>query len=166
MKKGYIDEMKPDDWYLVAEIYREGIATGNATFQKDVPSWEEWDANHIQAGRIVLRSEESILGWAALSPISGRCVYKGVAEVSVYVSSRHMGKGIGSLLLGALIEASEQHGYWTLQSGIFPENRASIKLHENHGFRIIGHREKIGMMDGAWRDTVLLERRSKSVGVE
>ncbi|TMU87202.1 N-acetyltransferase family protein [Bacillus sp. BHET2] len=165
MKKEYIDEIKPADWNQVAEIYREGIATGNATFQKDVPSWEVWDANHIQAGRIVMRSEDSILGWAAMSPVSSRCVYTGVAEVSVYVSSRHTGRGIGSLLLDALIEASERHGYWTLQSGIFPENRVSIKLHEKHGFRTIGHREKIGKMDGVWRDTVLLERRSKRVGV-
>ncbi|WP_201712809.1 GNAT family N-acetyltransferase [Rossellomorea arthrocnemi] len=165
MKKGYIDEMRKSDWNQVADIYREGIATGNATFQKDVPSWEEWDANHIEAGRIVVRSEDSIVGWAAMSPVSSRCVYRGVAEVSVYVSTRHAGQGIGSQLLGALIEASEQEGYWTLQSGIFPENRASIKLHEKHGFRIVGHREKIGKMDGIWRDTVLLERRSKFIGI-
>jgi L-amino acid N-acyltransferase YncA len=165
MKKGYIDEMRKDDWNQVAHIYREGIATGNATFQKDVPSWEEWDANHIEAGRIVVRSEDSIVGWAAMSPVSSRCVYRGVAEVSVYVSTRHAGQGIGSQLLDALIEASEQEGYWTLQSGIFPENRASIKLHEKHGFRIVGHREKIGKMDGIWRDTVLLERRSKFIGI-
>jgi L-amino acid N-acyltransferase YncA len=162
----YIDKMKPDDWDQVAHIYHEGIATGNATFQKDIPSWEEWDADHIQTGRIVARSEDSIVGWAAMSPVSSRCVYRGVAEVSVYVSARHAGKGIGSLLLGALIEASEQQGYWTLQSGIFTENVASIKLHEKHGFRMVGHREKIGKMDGVWRDTVLLERRSKTVGVE
>ncbi|MBW3112318.1 GNAT family N-acetyltransferase [Bacillus sp. MCCB 382] len=166
MKKGYIDKMRKEDWGRVADIYREGIGTGNATFQKDVPSWEEWDANHLQTGRIVVRSEDSILGWAAMSPVSSRSVYRGVAEVSVYVSTLHMGKGFGSLLLGALIEASEQHGYWTLQSGIFPENRASIKLHEKHGFRIIGYREKIGKMDGVWRNTVLLERRSKIVGLE
>jgi L-amino acid N-acyltransferase YncA len=165
MKKGYIDEMRKSDWNQVADIYREGIATGNATFQKDVPSWEEWDANHIEAGRIVVRSEDSIVGWAAMSPVSSRCVYRGVAEVSVYVSTRHAGQGIGSQLLDALIEASEQEGYWTLQSGIFPENRASIKLHEKHGFRIVGHREKIGKMDGIWRNTVLLERRSKFIGI-
>ncbi|MCR8847970.1 GNAT family N-acetyltransferase [Rossellomorea sp. SC111] len=162
----YIDEMKPDDWDQVAKIYHEGIATGNATFQNDIPSWEEWDANHIQAGRIVIRLGDSIVGWAAMSPVSSRCVYRGVAEVSVYVSARCAGQGIGSQLLGALIEASEQEGFWTLQSGIFPENRASIKLHEKHGFRIIGHREKIGKMDGVWRDTVLLERRSKIVGIK
>ncbi|PFG07583.1 GNAT family N-acetyltransferase [Bacillus sp. es.034] len=166
MIKGYIDKMRKDDWSQVAEIYREGIATGNATFQKDIPSWEEWDDNHIQAGRIVVRSGDSIIGWAAMSPVSSRCVYRGVAEVSVYVSARHAGQGIGSQLLSALIEASEQGGYWTLQAGIFPENVASIKLHEKQGFRILGHREKIGKMDGVWRDTVLLERRSKTAGVE
>lgn len=166
MKKIYIDEMRPEDWNQVKEIYIKGIATGNATFQKEVPAWEEWDTNHIPVGRIVARSEESILGWAAMSSVSSRCVYAGVAEVSVYVSAQSMGKGIGSLLLNALVEASEQHGYWTLQSGIFPENIASIKLHEKHGFRIIGRREKIGKMDGVWRDTLLLERRSKTVGIE
>lgn len=162
----YIDKMKPDDWDQVAQIYHEGIATGNATFQKDIPSWEEWDADHIQTGRIVVRSEDSIVGWAALSPVSSRFVYKGVAEVSVYVSTQHAGKGIGSLLLHALVKESEKNGYWTLQAGIFPENKASLKLHEKHGFRIVGHRERVGKMDWVWRDTVLLERRSKTVGVE
>ncbi|MCA1060463.1 N-acetyltransferase family protein [Rossellomorea aquimaris] len=163
---GTISEMKKNDWNQVADIYLEGISTGNATFQKDVPSWEEWDGSHIKVSRIVARENDSILGWAALSPVSSRCVYSGVAEVSVYVSNQYNGKGIGSLLLNALIEISEQNGYWTLQSGIFPENVASIKLHEKHGFRIVGRREKIGKMDGVWRDTVLMERRSKRVGIE
>ncbi|MFI8684873.1 GNAT family N-acetyltransferase [Rossellomorea sp. NPDC077527] len=166
MQMGYVDKMKKDDWHQVADIYQEGIATGNATFQKDVPSWEEWDGSHIKVSRIVARENNSLLGWAALSPVSSRCVYSGVAEVSVYVSNQYNGKGIGSLLLDALIEISEQNGYWTLQSGIFPENVASIKLHEKHGFRIVGRREKIGKMDGVWRDTVLMERRSKRVGIE
>ncbi|WP_412103589.1 N-acetyltransferase family protein [Rossellomorea aquimaris] len=166
MQMGTISEMKKNDWNQVADIYLEGISTGNATFQKDVPSWEEWDGSHIKVSRIVARENDSILGWAALSPVSSRCVYSGVAEVSVYVSNQYNGKGIGSLLLNALIEISEQNGYWTLQSGIFPENVASIKLHEKHGFRIVGRREKIGKMDGVWRDTVLMERRSKRVGIE
>lgn len=166
MKREYIDVMGPDDWNQVAEIYYEGITTGNATFQKEIPSFVEWDAGHIEIGRIVARSESSILGWAALSPVSSRCAYKGVAEVSVYVSTQHVGKGIGSLLLHSLVKESEKHGYWTLQAGIFPENMASIRLHEKHGFRIVGRRERIGKMDGVWRDTVLLERRSKTVGVE
>ncbi len=161
----FIDEMKKDDWNQVATIYKEGIETGNATFQKGIPSWEDWDTTHIVIGRIVARSEDSILGWAALSPVSSRCVYKGVAEVSVYVSTQHAGKGIGSLLLHSLVKESEKHGYWTLQAGIFPENLASMRLHEKHGFRIVGRRERIGKMNGVWRDTVLWERRSKTVGV-
>ncbi|WP_175990949.1 GNAT family N-acetyltransferase [Bacillus sp. Marseille-Q1617] len=164
MKKLFIDEMKAEDWAGVREIYVEGIATGNATFQKEAPTWEEWDEGHAKEGRIVARTADSLQGWAALSPVSGRCVYAGVAEVSVYVSTQHQGKGTGSLLLDALIEVSESHGYWTLQAGIFPENVSSIRLHEKHGFRVVGHREKIGMLDGVWRDTLLLERRSKSVG--
>ncbi|MGR3765124.1 N-acetyltransferase family protein [Rossellomorea sp. NS-SX7] len=166
MKKFSIDEMKKEDWFQVRDIYRDGISTGNATFQEIAPSWEEWDKDHTEEGRIVARSEDCILGWAALSLVSSRCVYAGVAEVSVYVSSQHQGKGVGSMLLHALIEASERNGYWTLQSGIFPENIPSIKLHEKYGFRTVGRREKIGKMNGRWRDTLLLERRSKSAGVD
>ncbi|XXM73656.1 N-acetyltransferase family protein [Lysinibacillus sphaericus] len=164
MKRLFIEEMKSEDWAGVREIYLEGIATGNATFQKDAPSWEEWDKGHAKEGRIVARTADCLQGWAALSPVSSRCVYAGVAEVSVYVSPQHQGKGAGSLLLDALIEVSESHGYWTLQAGIFPENVSSIRLHEKHGFRIVGRRERIGMMDGIWRDTLLMEKRSKLVG--
>jgi L-amino acid N-acyltransferase YncA len=160
-----IDEMLSEDWGQVREIYLEGIATGNATFQKEAPSWEEWDNNLIKECRIVAHLDDKVLGWAALSPVSSRCVYAGVAEVSIYVSQRIKGKGIGSKLLKSLIELSEQNGYWTLQSGIFPENVPSLKLHSKNGFREVGRREHIGKMDGAWRDTILLERRSNVVGI-
>lgn len=158
-----IDEMLPEDWVQVQEIYLDGIATGNATFQKAAPSWEEWDNSYIKECRIVARLDDRILGWAALSPVSSRCVYAGVAEVSIYVSQRN--KGIGSKLLKSLIELSEQNGYWTLQSGVFPENVPSLKLHSKYGFREVGRREHIGKMDDVWRDTILLERRSNVVGI-
>ncbi|KHF39257.1 GNAT family N-acetyltransferase [Halalkalibacter okhensis] len=161
----FVDEMLPKDWGRVREIYREGIATGNATFQKEAPSWEDWDNSHTEKSRLVVRSEGEILGWAALSPVSNRCVYAGVAEVSIYVSQFSKGKGIGSFLLKSLIEKSEEHGFWMLQSGIFPENVPSLKIHYKNGFREVGRRERIGKMDGRWRDTILLERRSTSVGV-
>ncbi|MFC0023073.1 GNAT family N-acetyltransferase [Neobacillus cucumis] len=157
--------MQREHWDQIREIYLEGIATGNATFQKVAPSWEEWDSSHVKECRLVARLEEKVLGWAALTPVSGRCVYAGVAEVSIYVSQSNYGKGIGSRLLNSLIEQSEQNGFWTLQSGIFPENVASLKLHSKHGFREVGRRERIGKMDGVWRDTVLLERRSNKVGI-
>jgi L-amino acid N-acyltransferase YncA len=165
MKSPSIEEMKAEDWSGVREIFLEGISTGNATFQKEAPSWEEWDKGHAKEGRIVARGTDGLQGWAALSPVSGRCVYAGVAEVSVYVSTQHQGKGTGSLLLDALIEISESQGYWTLQAGIFPENASSIRLHKKHGFLVVGRREKIGKMGGIWRDTLLLERRSKTVGL-
>ncbi len=158
--------MTPDDWKEVAEIYREGIETGNATFQLEVPAWSEWDAAHLPHCRIVAEWGLHVVGWAALTPVSGRCVYAGVAEVSVYVAAQHQGKKIGARLLERLIKASEQHNYWTLQAGIFPENLASVKLHEAAGFRHVGLREKIGKMRGVWRDTLLLERRSKLVGLK
>ncbi|OEH93059.1 GNAT family N-acetyltransferase [Bacillus solimangrovi] len=164
--KVYIDNMQSEDWEQVKAIYLEGIATGNATFQQQAPSWEEWDQSHSLDCRIVARSEGNVVGWAALSPVSSRCVYGGVAEVSVYVSGSHMGKGIGNVLLSSLIEISEQNGYWTLQSGIFPENKGSIHLHIKNGFREVGRRERIGKMDGMWRDTILFERRSPTVGMD
>lgn len=163
--KIFIDKMLPEDWEQVRKIYIEGIATGNATFQEEVPAWEDWDKNHITECRIVARSEGEILGWAALSPVSSRCVYAGVAEVSVYVRQTSKGKGIGGLLLKYLIEKSEENGYWTLQSGIFPENISSLKIHYKHGFREVGRRVRIGKMNGMWRDTILLERRSENVGI-
>ena len=157
--------MEPIDWEQVKAIYEEGIKTGNATFETIAPEWGEWDKNHLQENRIVAKKDERILGWAALTPVSGRCVYAGVAEVSVYIDGNTRGKGLGKQLLQKLIEQSEANNLWTLQAGIFPENAASIKLHEACGFRMIGRRERIGMMDGIWRDTVLLERRSNKVGL-
>jgi L-amino acid N-acyltransferase YncA len=152
-------------WDEVKRIYEEGIATGNATFQTTAPGWEEWDKAHIQSSRLIAIDNGQIVGWAALSPVSDRCVYGGVAEVSVYVSSTARGKGVGKELLRNLIEYSELNQFWTLQAGIFPENKASIRIHEENGFRIIGTREKIGQMKGVWRDTMLLERRSNNVGI-
>jgi L-amino acid N-acyltransferase YncA len=148
------------DWSQVAEIYKQGIDTSNATFETQVPSWEEWDSSHIKSCRIVAQIENNIIGWAALVPISTRKVYSGVGEVSIYISNKYQGLKIGSTLLNQLIEDSERNGFWTLQAVIFPQNKSSIKLHQNHGFRIVGYREKIGQMNGMWRDTLLLERRS------
>ncbi|HEX8633884.1 MAG TPA: GNAT family N-acetyltransferase [Pyrinomonadaceae bacterium] len=159
-----VDEMKDGDWEQVRSIYLEGIAMGIATFETDAPAWEKWDAGHLRKARLVAREGERILGWAALSAVSDRCVYGGVAEVSVYVGARGRGRGVGRALLDALVAASEQSGIWTLQAGVFPENEASIRLHLRCGFREVGRRERIGKLHGAWRDTLLLERRSQSVG--
>jgi L-amino acid N-acyltransferase YncA len=161
-----IDEMKEEDWEQVRSIYLEGIRTGNATFETEAPMWEHWDVSHLPEGRLVAREGEIIKGWAALSPVSSRCVYAGVAETSVYVCDQYRGEGIGRALLEALVSASEKAGIWTLQAGIFPENGASLKLHERCGFHVVGRRERIGRMNGVWRDTVLLERRSEIVGTE
>jgi phosphinothricin acetyltransferase len=160
-----IDQMHASDWEDVRIIYLEGIKTGNATFQQVAPSWEEWDKSHLSQCRLVARSQGKVIGWAALSPTSSRCVYAGVAEVSIYVSPQHQGSGVGSRLINIFIEASEQHGFWTLQSGVFPENKASLELHRKFGFREVGRRERIGQMNGIWRDVLLLERRSKVVGI-
>jgi L-amino acid N-acyltransferase YncA len=157
--------MVPGDWTRVKQIYESGIATGNATFQTSVPEWEEWDKAHIETCRLVAKEGERMIGWAALTRVSGRCVYAGVAELSVYIDEKDRGKGIGDALLKELIKESELQHFWTLQAGIFPENIASIKMHLSNGFRIIGTREKIGQMNGIWRDTVLLEKRSKFVGI-
>jgi len=159
-----IEIMLPEHWPSVKKIYEEGIATGNATFQTTAPEWEEWDAAHVKNSRLVAVENDEVLGWAALTAVSGRCVYAGVGEISVYVAAAARGKGIGKKLLQALIAASEKNNFWTLQAGIFPENEASVKIHEDCGFRIIGKREKIGQMKGLWRDTLLLERRSTIVG--
>src|SRR5437763_16827006 len=139
-----IEAMNARDWPAVREIYLEGIRTGNATFETSAPEWEKWDAGHLPSCRLIARSADDLLGWAALSPVSGRCVYAGVAEVSVYVAERARGQGIGLQLLMALVEASEQAGIWTLQAGIFPENVASIEMHNRCGYRIAGTRERIG----------------------
>ncbi|HLL77617.1 MAG TPA: GNAT family N-acetyltransferase [Pyrinomonadaceae bacterium] len=159
-----VDEMGAEDWGRVRSIYLEGIATGHATFETDAPTWEAWDAAHLKRPRLVARAGDEVLGWAALSPVSGRRVYGGVAEVSVYVGERGRGRGVGRALLEALIVESERGGIWTLQAGIFPENTASVKLHLRCGFREVGRRERIGKLNGVWRDTLLLERRSKTVG--
>jgi phosphinothricin acetyltransferase len=160
-----LDVMKPSDWEAVKEIYEEGIATGNATFQQSAPGWEEWNNSHLPHSRIIAKEGDETIGWAALTPVSGRCVYAGVAEVSVYVSDKARGKGLGKQLLQRLIEESEANNIWTLQAGIFPENTPSIKIHEACGFRIFGTRERIGKMNGVWRDNLQLERRSKIVGI-
>jgi phosphinothricin acetyltransferase len=160
-----VTPMQPDDWPAVREIYREGIATGHATFETEVPDWEKWDSGHRQDCRLIARIGEQVLGWAALSPVSGRCVYAGVAEVSVYVAAEARGSGVGKALLQALIEESELHHIWTLQAGIFPENAASIALHTSRGFREVGVRRHIGKRDEVWRDVLLLERRSSTVGI-
>ena len=151
-------------WPEVKRIYEEGIATGEATFETQVPDWTKWNASHIETCRIVAVNPEEILGWAALSRVSTRHVYRGVAEVSVYVSESARGKGIGRLLMNGLVSASEDEGIWTLQASVFPENSPSVKLHESCGFRIVGRRERIAWLNGKWRDTCLLERRSSRIG--
>ena len=161
-----IKPMQSEDWPEVARIYKLGIATGLATFEKNVPTWESWDKAHLQECRLVAFENQILVGWAALSPVSSRCVYQGVAEVSVYVDTNQSGRGIGTLLMKTLISKSESLGFWTLQSGIFPENIASVNLHERSGFRKIGIRERIGKLDGTWYDTLLMERRSSSTGID
>ena len=180
-----ITKLLADHWPAVKAIYEEGIATGNATFQTEAPEWTAWDAAHLPHSRLVALSEPRpitssdprptsssdpqqgapsepalVLGWAALSPVSSRPVYAGVAEVSVYIASGQRGHKIGEALLAALITESERNGIWTLQAGIFPENVASLRIHARCGFRQVGYRERIGQMHGVWRDTVLVERRA------
>jgi L-amino acid N-acyltransferase YncA len=158
--------LERDHWDEVRQIYEEGIATGLATFETEVPAWGTWDRNHLPFARLVAMSGGEVVGWAALSPVSDRCAYGGVAEVSVYVAEARRGQGIGSILLERLVPASEAGGIWTLQAGIFVGNAGSIELHRKAGFREIGRREKLGKLDGEWRDVVLLERRSTRVGVD
>ena len=161
-----IREMQPSDGEKVIEIFQEGIDGGNATFEQNVPTWEAWDNKFFKICRFVLEDEnENIFGWAALQPISNRDCFKGVAEVSIYLKNEFQGKGLGKMLLRKLILDSEEHEFWTLQSGIFPENEASINVHLNLGFRKVGTRERIGQMNGVWRDVILLERRSAVVGI-
>lgn len=160
-----IRSLTSEDYLIISKIYELGIQSGNATFETKAPAWAEWDQSHLATCRFIAIDElGNGLGWAALTPVSGRCVYSGVAEVSVYVHPDSQGKGIGKMLLNELIEASEKQNIWTLQAGIFPENTASLKIHEQCGFRQIGYHEKIGKMKNVWRDTCLLERRSKVVG--
>jgi L-amino acid N-acyltransferase YncA len=159
-----IEALTAADWDDVRRIYAEGIATGNATFETEPPSWEAWNGAHRPDSRLVAREGGRVLGWAALSRVSDRCAYGGVAEVSVYVSSEARGRGVGRRLLEELVRASEEAGIWTLQAGIFPENVASIALHRRCGFRTVGVRERLGQLDGVWRDVELLERRSSRIG--
>ena len=155
------------DWPAVERIYLEGIATGQATFQTEAPAWADWDKSHLADLRFVAVAEGGdVAGWVALSPVSSRCVYAGVAEVSVYVAANFRGQQVGSTLLTHLITSSEQANIWTLQAGIFPENEASVKLHQKLGFRIVGLRERVAKHHGVWRDVYLLERRSQAVGVD
>lgn len=161
-----IRSMQPDDWPRIRAIFQSGIETGNATFETSPPTFDDWDKSHTRFGRLVATQDDVVVGWAALTPVSNRCVYAGVEEVSVYIDPAFSGKGIGQQLLGALIEESEKNGTWTLQAGIFPENKASVHIHEKQGFRIVGYRERVGKQHGLWRDTLLLERRSNVVGTD
>jgi L-amino acid N-acyltransferase YncA len=167
----FIDTMRPEDWSQVRSIYLEGMATGDSTFEAGAPDWFRWDSAHLPDHRLVARACSCTLGWAALSPVSDRCVYSGVAEVSLYVAAGQSGHGIGSALLAALIASSERAGIWTLQGGIFPDNEASLHLVRKHAFRRVGKREKLGKMThgqraGTWRDVILVERRSTVAGVD
>jgi len=161
-----IREFQQSDWPAVQRIYQQGIDTKNATFQPRAKSWAEWDSSNLPQCRLVAEIAGEVAGWAALSAVSTRRVYRGVAEVSVYISAAHRGQGVGKRLLSALVSESERAGFWTLQAVIFPENRASVALHQKCGFRIVGRREKLGKMDDTWRDVLLLERRSRVVRTE
>ena len=158
-----IGALRAEHWPGVARIYAEGIATGNSTFETDVPSWERWDSDHLPEHRFVALCADRVVGWAAVAPVSSRCVYEGVVENSVYVSTGDRGKGVGRLLLEQLVESTEAAGVWTIQAGMFPENIASIELHEALGFEIVGRRKRLAQLDGEWRDVLLLERRSPRV---
>jgi L-amino acid N-acyltransferase YncA len=158
-----VRDLRPGDWPEVARIYAEGIATRNATFDTEVPSWPDWDAAHLAEHRLVAVQEGRVAGWIALAPVSERCCYEGVAEVSAYVGEEARGQGIGSALLQTLVEGSERAGIWTIQTGVFPENEASLALCRRFGFRVVGTRERLGRLDSVWRDVLLLERRSEVV---
>lgn len=160
----FVETMLPSDWSAVSTILDEGIRGGHATFETSPPSWDTWDEQHLAHCRLVARLDERVVGWAALSPVSDRCVYGGVAEASVYVSADARKQGIGSKLLGALLIDSEREDIWTVQAQVFPENTASLALFQRKGFRIVGTRERLGELQGRWRDVVLLERRSRVAG--
>ena len=162
--KSIVTPMAPADWETVRGILQDGIATGHASFDTEVPDWDAWNRSHLEACRLVARVKGVIAGWAALSPVSSRCVHAGVAEVSVYVGSRFRGRGVGKALMAELVDASEREGIWTLQAGVFPENAASIALQKAFGFREVGRQERLGKLNGTWRDVVLMERRSNVVG--
>jgi phosphinothricin acetyltransferase len=155
--------LEPDHWLDAARIYAEGIGTGDATFETEVPGWERWDAGHLEEHRFVAARDGAVVGFAAVSAVSDRCVYGGVVEDSVYVAEAARGAGVGRLLLERVISSTEQAGIWTIQSGIFPENDASLRLHERVGFRVVGRRERLGQLHGVWRDVLLVERRSKAI---
>ena len=160
-----IDEMQPEDWEQVRQIYEEGLATGQASFEVDAPDWQQWDKAHHQHSRIVVRKQGRVVAWALLAPVSRRDCYAGVAEISLYVAPGQRGRGMGKHLLMALIESSERNGIWSLYGSTFPENTASIKVQLACGFRVVGRREKIACHHGVWRDTIITERRSKLVGI-
>ena len=158
-----LSALRPEHWPEVARIYAEGIATGNATFETEVPTWEQWDRAHLDRHRFVAVRDGAVFGWTAVSPVSDRCVYGGVVENSVYVAEQARGEGVGLALLERLAASTEAAGIWTIQTGIFPENVASIRLHERVGFEIVGRRKRLGKLHGEWRDVLLLERRSDVV---
>jgi L-amino acid N-acyltransferase YncA len=158
-----IEELQPEHWTGVARVYEEGIATGNATFETEVPSWEAWDSSHLPEHRLVALRDGEVVGWAAVSPVSDRCVYGGVVENSVYVAENARGQGVGLRLLEELIASTEAAGIWTIQTGMFPENEGSVRLHERVGFEVVGRRKRLGKLHGEWRDVLLLERRSEIV---
>ncbi|MFL6255278.1 MAG: GNAT family N-acetyltransferase [Pyrinomonadaceae bacterium] len=161
-----VEKLLPAHWPEVRAVYVQGLATGDATFETGVPAWERWDTTHLRVCRLVALAGGRVAGWAALSPVSAREVYAGVAEVSVYAGEGFRGEGVGRALLEALVRESESEGIWTLQASIFPENVASIALHKARGFREVGRRERVGRLRGRWRDTILLERRSQLVGMD
>jgi L-amino acid N-acyltransferase YncA len=154
-------ELRREDWPAVKAIYEQGIAGGDATFETEASSWEDWNRSHLEGHRLVALQEGELVGWAALAPVSGRCVYEGVTEDSVYVADAAQGRGVGRALLDELIAGAERDGIWTIEAGIFPENQASLRLHRRCGFRVVGTRERIGQHHGVWRDVVLMEWRSK-----
>jgi L-amino acid N-acyltransferase YncA len=165
METFIIMPLLPNNWQQVKSIYESGIAKGMATFETKAPEWEQWNNSHLTFARLVAMENNKVIGWAALSPVSNRCVYGGVAEVSVYIAPEQRGKGVGKKLLQQLITESEANGIWTLQAGIFAENTASAKLHESVGFRLVGYREKIGQLGTEWKNNILMERRSTKVGI-
>ena len=158
-----IEELGPEHWAGVARVYEEGIATENATFETEVPTWDAWDSSHLPEHRVVAMRDGEVVGWAAVSPVSDRCVYGGVVENSVYVAETARGQGVGQRLLEELIVSTEAAGIWTIQTGIFPENEGSIRVHERVGFEVVGRRKRLGKLHGEWRDVLLLERRSEIV---
>jgi L-amino acid N-acyltransferase YncA len=159
-----IRKLEESDAIAVLDIYQQGLDTGEASFETRAPNWTTWDEKHHRFGRLLAEQNDQIQGWAALAPVSLRDCYRGVAEISIYVSSNHRGRGVGNILMTALIDASERNGIWSLYSSIFPENEATLRLHQRHGFRQVGVRERIAQQQGRWRNTMILERRSTSIG--